>query len=301
MLTNIWAVVMPFLVAGLISKQLYQYFFRYNNNKKHIQRALEVVMSERERERSKENKATLYIMDVLPKIQNFLDVERLVLADMKSMLALMGIKSKAERELAFYIVKGSIGAAPILAVPLITGFAGYFALYPGFVGILIFQQYNALKKNYRKWQLEVTKDLPELIDKLRISFASGRDYISAFNQVKENSGPRMRSIIEKLINDLQCMRPAQALDFFAESFKMPVVTKFASAVKISIEYGYETAENYFKIIETDITEVRRVAIEELTKSKPEKVYQLYLVIIFISIGSLLLKGWEIFGQVNKIM
>jgi hypothetical protein len=97
------------------------------------------------------------------------------------------------------------------------------------------------------------------------------------------------------------MRPAPALDLFAQSFKMPVVTKFASAVKIAVEYGYEAAENYFRIIETDITEVRRVAIEELTRSKPEKVYQLYLVLFSLAVGSLALKGWEIFSRINQIM
>jgi len=111
----------------------------------------------------------------------------------------------------------------------------------------------------------------------------------------------MRVMIDKLINDLQCMRPTQALDIFADSFKMPAVTKFTSAVKIAIEYGYDSAENYFQTIETDIMEVRKVAIAELTKSKPEKVYQLYLVLLSLAVCSLLLKGWEIFSQVNRII
>ena len=148
---------------------------------------------------------------------------------------------------------------------------------------------------------EIIKDLPDLIDKLRISFASGRDYISAFIQARENSGPKMRSIIDKLINDLQCMRPHQALDVFADSFKMPIVNKFASAVKISIEYGYQQAENYFKIIENDIVEVRRAAIEELTRAKPEKVKELYIIIVGLAAGALLLKAWEIFSQINEII
>lgn len=301
MLIAVWSVIMPLLTALLSAAILYRLLFCGRNPNRHLRKALEVVMSEKERERSRENKATLYVMDFLPRVQNLLDVEQLVLADMKSMLALMGSQSKAEKELAVFIVKGFTGALPILAVPVVTGFVGYFALYPVFAVILTVQQYAGLKKKYRKWQLEVKKDLPELIDKLRISFASGRDYISAFHQAKSNSGVRMKTIIEKLINDLQCMRPAQALDLFAESFKMPVVTKFASAVKIAIEHGYENAENYFKIIETDITEIRKIAIEEITKSKPEKVYQLYLVIISLAVGSLVLKGWEIFSQINKIM
>ena len=141
-------------------------------------------------------------------------------------------------------------------------------LYPVGVVFAVYSQYQSLKKEYQLWQREVIKDLPGLIDKLRISFASGKDFRQAFREARDNSGPKMAAIIDKLNNDLQYMRPAQALDLFANSFKMPAVNKFASAVKISIEYGYQQAESYFNNIEADITEVRRVAIEEITRSKP---------------------------------
>ena len=85
------------------------------------------------------------------------------------------------------------------------------------------------------------------------------------------------------------MRPTQALDIFADSFKMPVVTKFTSAVKIALEYGYESAESYFQTIEQDIMEVRRVAIEELTKSKPEKAYQLYMILMALAVGEMCIR------------
>lgn len=301
MLTTVWSFFMSLILATTGAYYLGKKIFTDKHTKKAIKKAREVIMSERELEMSSENRVTKYVLDLLPRVQKLIDLEHLVLSDLRNMLNLMGIKRRAEKELASYVVKGFIGALPILAVPAITGYAGYFALYPVFIFVLTYQQYMKLKKQYKKWQIEITKDLPELIDKLRISFASGRDYISAFNQAKENSGPRMRTIIDKLINDLQCMRPGHALDLFANAFKMPVVNKFASAVKIAIEYGYETAENYFRIIESDIIEVRRVAIEELTKSKPEKVYQLYLVLLGLATGSLAIKGWEIFSQVDKIM
>lgn len=302
MLTVVWSFLMPAILA------LIGVFFIVNKlsttNKeaeKMILKAREVIMSERELERIRENRATLYVMDMMPKVQHVIDLDHLVLADMRNMLNLMGSKRKPEVELASYVVYGIVGALPILVVPLLTGVPGYFGFYPVFVVVIIYQKYRELQKRYAKWQTEVKKDLPELIDKLRISFASGRDYISAFMQAKDNSGPRMRKVIDKLINDLQCMRPAQALDLFADSFKMPVVNKFASAVKISIEYGYEAAENYFHIIENDITEVRRSAIEELTKAKPEKVYQLYIAIFSLAVSALVIKGWEVLSQVNQIM
>lgn len=252
-------------------------------------------------EMARENKATQYIMGILNWLNNYLDLQGLIIGNMQNMLILMEAPKRAERELAVFILYGLGGALPILAVPFITGYLGYIVLYPLAVGILIFQQFLKLQRQYRNWQVEITKDLPELIDKLRISFASGRDYIAAFAQARESSGPRMKNIIDKLIHDLQCMRPAQALDHFADAFKMPVVSRFASAVKIAVEYGYDASESYFKIIENDITEVRRVAIEELTKSKPEKVYQLYFILIALAGAALLIKGWEIFSQIEKII
>jgi len=301
LLTMTWSFLMPLILSIIGSFYLVRKIFTDKHTKQVILRAQEVIMSEPEMEKAKENRATRFVLNMILKVQKLIDLESLILFDLRNMLNLMGIKTRPESELAKYIVKSLLGALPILAVPDITGFTGYFILYPVFVIVLNYQQYLRLKKQYKKWQIEMIKDIPELIDKLRISFASGRDYISAFNQAKENSGERMSNIIDKLINDFRFMRHAQALDLFAQSFKMPVVTKFASAVKIAIEHGYEAAENYFRIIESDITEIRHVAIEELTKSKPEKVYQLYLILLLLAIGSLAIKGWEIFSQVNKIM
>ncbi|MDX9871865.1 MAG: hypothetical protein RBT41_05565, partial [Clostridia bacterium] len=300
MLSSVWSFFMPLCVAFLAAYTLTGVFFPDKRIRNDLEKAREVLMTAEEAEGAKENKAGRYIVVFLSKVHKLIDLENLILADLRNMLNLMGSRGKPEKELAGYILKALWTALPLLAVPFVTGFAGYVALYPLFVLILTYQQVLSLRKKYKKWQLEIIKDLPELIDKLRISFASGRDYVSAFNQAGENSGPRMRLIIGKLLNDLQYMRPAPALDLFAQSFKMPVVTKFASAVKIAVEYGYEAAENYFRIIETDITEVRRVAIEELTRSKPEKVYQLYLVLFSLAVGSLALKGWEIFSRINQI-
>jgi Flp pilus assembly protein TadB len=301
MVTIVWSFLMPLFLAVLVSLCLISRIFIDKPTKKAILIAREVLMSEREQERTNENIIIRCILDSIARLQKIIDIEQPFLSDLRNMLTLMGLKRRAEKELARQIFNGFIGALPVLIVPILTGFEGYVLLYPIFVVVVAYQQNMKLKKEYKKWQVEMTKDLPEIIDKLRISFASGRDYISAFNQAKENSGPRIRNLIDKLINDLQCMRPAYALDLFAQSFNMPVVTKFTSAVKIAIEYGYGAAENYFRIIEDDITEIRRVAIEELTKSKPEKVYQLYLILLILAIGSLSIKGWEIFSQINKIM
>lgn len=297
----IWSYFFPLVIAiggaGLLKLLL----FPRKSTLKAMLRVREVILSEWELERSREPKLVQLIIDWLPRLQEVLDIEQLFLRDLRNMNSLMGIKTRPERELARFFAQGIVGGLPILIVPFITEFYGYLALYPVAVIFLIMHGYRKHKADYEKWQREIIRDLPDLIDKLRISFASGRDYLSAFIQARDTSGPKMRAMIDKLINDLQCMRPTQALDIFADSFKMPAVTKFTSAVKIALEYGYESAESYFQTIEQDIMEVRRVAIEELTKSKPEKAYQLYMILMALAVGSLILKGWEIFSQVAKIL
>ena len=297
----LWSFIMPLGVAVFAAVWLSGRLFADRAVIRAIREAGEVILNEQALARKHENPAIRLTMDALASCERLFDINALILNDMRNMYNLMGEKKRAERELALFIVYGFAGALPILIIPILTNYPGYLVFYPVAAVVLVYQQYKKLQNDYRKWQREIIKDLPELIDKLRISFASGRDYISTFIQARDNSGTKLRSIIDKLINDLQCMRPAQALDLFADSFKMPVVNKFASAIKISIEYGYEQAENYFKVIENDIVEVRRVAIEELTRSKPEKVKELYALLIVMAVGSLLLKGWEIFSQINNII
>lgn len=301
MLLLIWSFLMSVVLAILAALGLSKRLFTPRSTYLAILKAQEAVMTEKELEKAREGKAAQYVVDLIQRAQNLVDLEYLILADIRNMLAFMGIKKRPEQELAGYVLYALIGALPILIVPVLTNFYGYLAAYPLAVIFLIYQQYLGLKKEYLKWRIEIIKEIPGLIDKLRISFAGGRDYISAFKQVRDNSGLRMGVMVDKLINDLQCMRAAHALDLFADAFKMPVMAKFVSAVKIAVEYGYESAENYFKVIESDITEVRRVAVEEFTRSKPEKVYQLYLILLSLAVGALLVKGWEIFSRVNQIM
>jgi Flp pilus assembly protein TadB len=266
-----------------------------------IVRAGVVLLTEKELALAREDRLTRYVWELIELSKKRVNLEGWVLGSMRKMLHLMGREKSAEKELSTYFVKALVLALPILIVPLITGFLGYVLLYPFFVGLLIVQFYRQLKKEYQQWQAQLIRDLPDLIDKLRISFASGRDYIAAFIQIRDHSGMKMRGLIDKLISDLQYLPPAKALDLFAAAFQMPVVDRFVSAVKIAIKYGYQAADNYFQTIENDITEIRCVVIEELTKSKPEKIYQLYVLIFALVISALALKAWELFSQLGTIL
>lgn len=301
MLIIAWSFFMPFFISAVTAVLVAKYLFADRHVIKALMKAKEAIMTEKEREYARESKSVRFIAALINKMDRAVSVKPPILDNINSMLKMMGEKKQAERELTLYIFKGLLGALPLIIVAVLTRVEGYLALYPLGVFLLTYRQYLDLKKKFRNWQIELVKDLPQLIDKLRISFAGGRDYMSAIIQANESSGPRMKVIVEQLVNDLQYMRYNQAFDHFSNSLKIPAATKFAAAMKISVEYGYEQAENYFRIIETDITEVRRTAIEELTKSKPEKVYQLYLLIMALAAAALAVKGWEIFTIVNKIM
>lgn len=301
MLVNLWSFILPIILAIMAAYILSQFLFTDKETKKRILKAQLAVMSDRELERIKEDKPTQMIVALLPKIQNMINLDHIILNDIRSMLNLMGIKRRPEIVLASYIAYGMIVALPVFLLPPITGFWGYLALYPIAVIFLTYQKYRELQKKYKKWQLEMTKDLPPLIDKLRTSFASGRDYVSAFRQAADNSGPLMKTVLEKLLNDFNSMGHEQALNLFADSFKMPIVNKFCSAVKMYINYGAEAAENYFAVIETNIIELKKVALQELTRSKPEKVFQLYLIMFALAMASIGLTGWAIFSQLNNVL
>lgn len=301
MLFTAWSFIMPFFTAALTAILVAKYFFMERHMIKAIMRANEAVMSEKELELARESKGIRLIAALINRLDRVISMKTLVLDNVNTMLHMMGRKKQAEKELAVYILNGMLGALPLVLTSALTGVWVYMALYPLGVFLITYRQYNNLRNKFKKWQIELVKDLPELIDKLRISFAGGRDHISALIQANESSGPRMRIVVDQLINDLQYMRYNQAFDQFSNSLKIPAAAKFTAAMKISVEYGYEQAENYFRIIENDITELRRTAIEELTKSKPEKVYQLYLMVIALAIAALAIKGWEIFTAVNKIM
>ncbi len=265
-----------------------------------ILKAGDVVLSESELQRRKDGKLVNYVAELLPKVEKVLDLQKLLGYDLKNMLKLMGENKTPERIYADHIVTASLVSLTLLAIPIITGFEGYLLLYPvGFVLIMLGQA-QMVKRRFKAWQNDVVKDIPELIDKMRISLASGKDYISALKKVQENTGPRLSKILEKLINDMQIMRPTLALDEFANAFGMPVMVKFVAAVKVGIEVGYEQSETYFAHIEDDIRDLRKTALEELTRNKPEKVVFLKALMVAHAIVALGLMTVNLFQSLNNI-
>jgi hypothetical protein len=294
-------ILLPLVVFFL---SLYGGIILYSKNRplrKAILRTADIILSESELQRKKDGALITYTSDLLPKIEKYIRIEEIYGNRLKKMLRMMGEGKSFERIFADHVISAFLGGLGILILPVITGFWGYIVLYPFSVLGMMIYQYFRVAKRFKAWQTEVIKDIPELIDKMRISLASGKDYISSLKKVQENSGPRLSIMLEKLINDMQIMRPTQALDEFGNSFGMPVMVKFVAAVKVGIEVGYEQAENYFIHIEQDIREIRKIALEELTKNKPEKVMTLYALMAGHAIASLILIAFKILGNVSEIL
>jgi Flp pilus assembly protein TadB len=241
---KIWVVLLPIIMFFLTLTLFSVFFSKDNRVRKAILKAGNVVLSEKELQRRKHGKIISLVAELMPKIEKVVDFEKILGYDLRKMLTLMGEKKKPEHVYADHIVTALVASSTLLIIPFLTKSIGYIFLYPLGVMAIMFGQSQMVKKRYRAWQTEVVKDIPELIDKMRICLASGKDYISALKKVQENSGPRLSNILDKLINDMQIMRPNQALDEFANAFGMPVMIKFVAAVKVGIEVGYELLRAY---------------------------------------------------------
>lgn len=296
----LWIYLLPVLVFLLTISLAKALLSKDKRVVRGILKAGDVTLSEHEIQRRKDGKLTNWVANMIPKVEKVIDFQRFLGYDLKNMLKLMGSEKSPERVYADHIVTALLANSVFLLLPLLTGFMGYFLFYPlGFVLVMVGQA-QLVKHRFKTWQNEVIKDIPELIDKMRISLASGKDYISALKKVQENSGPRLSHILERLINDMQIMRPTQALDEFAKSFGMPVMVKFVAAIKVGIEVGYDQAENYFVHIEEDIRDLRKMSLDELTKNKPEKVVVLKAVMICHAIAALGLTAYNLFSNINRI-
>lgn len=292
---------MPGLVFILAIILILTIFERDQQVKKALRQASDILLSESEIQRRKDGALVNYVSNLLPRLEQFFDIERLSGAELKRMLKLMGEPKSPERVYADHIVTALLAASGLLAIPLVTGKWLFILFYPIAVALIMFGQYQMVRRRFKNWQNDVVKDLPELIDKMRISLASGKDYISALRKVQENSGPRLSKILEKLINDMQIMRPTKALDEFSQAFGLPVMVKFTAAIKIGIEVGYDNAENYFDHIEQDIRYLRKLALEELTKNKPERVNGLKVLMITHALAALTLTALNLFSKLNNLL
>ena len=215
-------------------------------------------------------------------------------------LSLMGEKTGARETVTILLLRSMLVALPVLVTPLFWEGWWKAGLYPLAAAILFKQEMRKLERRYSLWQKSLIRDIPEVMDRLRICFAGGRDYLSALRQAQASGGLAMAQALDQLIHDIQTIGSASAFRLFSVSFDMPAIQKLASALMLAVESGYGAAEAYFNSIEGELAALRQEAAESLVHTKPEKVYQLYTLLFCLAVASLLLKGWEILQQVGQL-
>jgi len=215
-------------------------------------------------------------------------------------LAMMGEKTGGRETVTLLLLRSLMVSLPIFAAPLLWSDWRLAAGYPLTVAVIFRQELKALDRRYIRWQKELAQEIPAVMDRLRICFAGGRDYLSALRQAQATGGSAMAQALSQLIHDVQSIGSTSAFRLFAVSFDMPAIQKLTSALILAVESGYEAAEAYFSSIEGELTALRQEAAESLVRTKPEKVYQLYSLLFALAVSALMLKGWEVFGQAERL-
>lgn len=248
----------------------------------------------------KDSRGLVRAARVMERGARFIRVEQTYWDRLGRKLAMMGEKIGAREMATVLLIRSLAVSTLILALPLLWGGWWMAGLYP-FAAIALFRmEMKELDRKYDKWQKELARDIPEVVDRLRICFAGGRDYLSALRQAQASGGTAMAQALSQLIHDIQTIGTAEAFHLFAVSFDLPAIQKLASALTLAVESGYGAAEAYFSSIESEITELRLEAAESLVRTKPEKIYQLYAILFALAVAALSLKGWEILGQVGRL-
>ncbi|HCP14693.1 MAG TPA: hypothetical protein DIT32_02770 [Peptococcaceae bacterium] len=261
------------------------------------------AMTEKEfnRRKSRDSRGLHRIVGGLNQSLDFFTSEEKLGFSMNRMLQMMGSSRTREDVFSQGLLHGLAGAIPLLSVPVLTEQWGWIVLYPVFSAGILYRSIRRIRLDFNLWQQQLVRDIPEVIDHLRISFAAGRNYLSALSQAGGGSGPAMGQALEQLVHDIHTVGSAEALRLFSASFDLPIMSKLAAAIRLAIESGHEAAESYFTNIEDEILLLRQEAAEALTRAKPEKIYQLYVLLFGLALAALGLKCFEIFNLVSKLL
>ncbi len=237
---------------------------------------------------------------VMDRGARLLRIERSYWDKLDRKLALMGEKADGRETVTLILVRSALVALPALALPFVWGGWWRGVFYPLAAAGLTSMELRALDKKYDQWQKSLEKDIPQVIDRVRICFAGGRNYLSALRQAQAAGGQAISAALGRLINDIQTVGANSAFRLFSESFDLPAIHRLSSALMLAIESGYEAAEAYFVSIDGELTALREEAARTLLRARPEKVYRLYAMLFALAIAALILKGWEILGQVGAM-
>ena len=263
--------------------------------KRYAVAAARLLKSHAELRRMGKDPISLYVADrLIPQ----LSARFSVFENMRKMYEALGRDKTFEEALADMAVKSLIGAVPFLVLPIITKAPITILAMPLFSILAFFVMLGGIKKSYQKRQREIVKDLPKLISKLMVTLETGRPFIGALQRLEETSGPRMRKMLGRLNANIQVMGIGRAIDQFAYETGVPVMREFAAAVKVGVHNGYSEAKEHFDSIKNELRELRLVALRETTRSNPEKVKFLYMLLALHAFGAVLIAFYAIFTQIQ---
>lgn len=263
--------------------------------KRYAVAAARLLKSHAELRRMGKDPISLYVADrLIPQ----LSARFSVFENMRKMYEALGRDKTFEEALADMAVKSLIGAVPFLVLPIITKAPITILAMPLFSILAFFVMLGGIKKSYQKRQREIVKDLPKLISKLMVTLETGRPFIGALQRLEETSGPRMRKMLGRLNANIQVMGIGRAIDQFAYETGVPVMREFAAAVKVGVHNGYSEAKEHFDSIKNELRELRLAALRETTRSNPEKVKFLYMLLALHAFGAVLIAFYAIFTQIQ---
>ena len=285
----VFVVVFTFLNLLLPKKQGYLYL---------AQRAENLLLTDYELKRRQEGWLVKKVSVFIPRFETVLNTNNSG-GNIKRILAMMGNKKSFEQVIADQIIKAAIFSASMLVVPVLTGSKAYLFLVPvSFIVVMIIQNRD-IYHSYKKWQNELTKDIPLLIDKIQISLEAGKPIIHALQQVYKSASPRLSVMLERLLLDMQMMKQTEAIDKFARATGIPEMINFSAAVKIAIENGYEKSRGNFEMLKQDIRKLRIVSLNELTRSKPQNLRKLQLLMALNAAIAMGYTFFVIFTEASK--
>jgi Flp pilus assembly protein TadB len=272
-----WNIILAFITFYLTVTALGIFVPKAHTNMHLAKRAENILFNEYELRKRKEGWMVKRIAGAIPRLESIINAGGLTGSSLRRMLQLMGHNASFERVIADQIIKSLIIAGMMLIVPILTGFTGYYLLSPlGFIVGMVIQN-RSIYISYKKWQNELIKDLPLLIDKIQISLEAGKPVVHALRQVYRTASPRLANLLERLILDMQIMKQTEAIDRFARATGIPEMINFSAAVKIAIENGYNSSRNNFEILKQDIRKLRVISLNEITRNKPGSLRKLQLL------------------------
>jgi len=285
----VFALVFAFLHVLIPSKQGHLYL---------AQRAENILFTDYELKRRQEGWLVKRIAAFIPRFEAILNTSGSG-SNIKRILAMMGTKKSFEQVIADQMIKATIFATSMMIVPVLTGTKAYLFLVPVSFIILMIIQNRDIYHSYKKWQNELTKDIPLLIDKIQISLEAGKPIIHALQQVYKSASPRLSVMLERLLLDMQMMKQTEAIDKFARATGIPEMINFSAAVKIAIESGYDKSRGNFEILKQDIRKLRIISLNELTRSKPQSLRKLQILMALNAAVAMGYTFFVIFTEASK--